>query len=289
MLLDSIFNNKKDINYEFCLNLKEEQYKKYIMKLYNQKMGYSFNIKKAQTLNEYIQYLKLYDNIKMKEYLSNKVNVYDYVTKELGSSKFVKELYNIYDDINEVNYDELPDKFMIKLNNSCRANFPVLNKQNITNEIKKYINEYFTNRSKINYAFVNGFELQYKNIKPKIIVERLYPKVTEWQILCMNGNPLFVCFLDEKHSVYNKIYKLDKNFHLIDNILMKKKVEELIEISKILSKDFKLVRIDFFMVDDKYPFFGEYTFTPYSGYASKDITEYNSREYSSRFCKIEKG
>lgn len=289
MLFNYFFDKKEDIDYEFCLNLKKEQYSKYLMKLYKQNMGYSFNIKKPQTLNELIQYLKLYDNTPMKEFLTNKVNVYDYIKNKLGSDKLVKELYKVYNSIDEIDYDELPDKFMIKLNNFCRANFPVLNKKNLNDKIKNYIKEYFSYREKLNYAFVNGFELQYKNIKPKIIVERLYPKVNEYQILCLNGNPLLVNFLDEKHHIYTKFYNTDNDGYLLDNIPAKKQINELIEISKVLSQGFTLVRIDFFMVDDKYPFFTEFTFTPYSGFAQNEVIKYNSKDYVHLISSIVKG
>lgn len=233
--------------------------------------------------------MKLYDNSQIKEFLTDKANVYDYLSKKLGSNRMIKELYKIYESPEEINFDELPNRFMLNQNNYCNVHLPIFNKQIMTEENKNTVYEYFKHWFGLNYAFVNGFELQYKNIKPKIIVERLYPKVTDWQILCAKGQPLFVCFYDEKNHIYNKFYKLNDKGYLQDNIPQKKIVDEFIELSKELSKGFKLVRVDFMLIDNTYPFFCEFTFTPYSGYASKDIIEYNSKDYADICADIIKG
>ena len=283
MIFDFIFKKNENIDYFFCKNLNPKYYKKYLMKLYEEKMGYSFNLNKPKTLNELIQFLKLYDTTEIKEFLTDKTNINSYFEEKIGSSKLIKEVYKIYDSIDEINYDELPDKFIIKQNNSCRANFPVLNKKNINIKIDTYIKEFFRNSSNINFAFVNGFELQYKNIKPKIIVERLYPKVTEIQILCSYGRPLLISFLDTKNHIYDKIFNFDSSGKIIGNIPVNCDIYNLLDISKVLSKEFNLIRIDFMIVNGEYPFFQEFTFTPYSGFASEQIIEFNSKEFAG-FC-----
>lgn len=243
-------------------------------------MGYSFNLEKPKTINELIQFLKIYDTTELKSYLTDKTNINNYVKEKIGNTGLIKEIYKIYNNIDEINYDELPDKFMIKLNNSCRTNFPVLNKNKIDTTIDSYIKGFFKYNAKINYAFVNGFELQYNNIEPKIIVERLYPRVSEVQILCSLGKPILISYLDEEKHIYNKIYKIDDNGNIIGELPVKCNVEKLIEISKELSKEFKLVRVDFMIINGEYPFFQEFTFTPYSGFAEKEIIEFNTKDYS---------
>ncbi len=278
-----IFNNffKKDevIDYNFCLNLPQKKYPEYLMKIFKQKMGYTFNLKKPKTLNEIIQYLKIYDNTPLKSYLTDKTVVNDYVKSSFGNHKIIKEIYGIYNSINDVDFSTLPNKFIIKMNNSCRANVPILDKSKITEKYFEYILNYFNDKQNENYSFVNGFELQYKDILPKIIIERLYPKISEYQILCTEGEPLFVAFLDEKNHIYNKIFHLNEYGNIIENCEIKDKISEMLEISKVLSKPFKLVRVDFMLVNKQYLFFQELTFTPYSGFAC-DIEEYNSEKYA---------
>jgi len=279
MMFSNFFKKNEIIDYNFCLNLQPKKYPEYLMKIFEQKMGYSFNLKKPKTLNEIVQYLKIYDNNPIKSYLTDKALVNDYIKNYLCNNKIIKEVYGIYNSINEVDYSKLPDKFIIKMNNSCRANIPIFDKNKITETYWEYIVNYFNNKQNENYAFINGFELQYKNISPKIVIERLYPKISEYQILCTEGKPLFVTFLDEKNHIYNKIFHLDENGNIIEDCDVKDKIFEMLEISKVLSKHFKLVRVDFMLVNKQYLFFQELTFTPYSGFAG-DINEYNSEKYA---------
>ena len=66
-------------------------------------MGYSFNLNKPKTLNELIQFLKLYDTTEIKEFLTDKTNINSYFEEKIGSSKLIKEVYKIYDSIDEIN------------------------------------------------------------------------------------------------------------------------------------------------------------------------------------------
>ena len=271
------FFKEKKIDYDFCIKLKEKDYPKYLMKIYKQKMGYKFNLKKPKTINEIIQYLKIYDNTEQKALLSDKTKSNDYFIEKIQNKKFVKEVYGIYDSILDVNYEDLPNRFIIKKNNSSKVNIGVPNKEVYLKKYKYDVERYFMLSDKINYAFFSGFELQYKNIPNKILIERLYPKVQEYQILCSNGNALFVTFVDKKENALNKIYHLNDNQELLNNIPQKEKINEMIKMAKILSENIKLVRVDFMLINKEYTFFQEFTFTPYSGFAYF-IPEYNSTE-----------
>ncbi len=273
--------NEENIDYNFCINLKEKYYPKYLMKIFENKMGYKFKLKSPQTLNEIVQYLKLYDNLPIKAKLTDKTLVNEFVESNLCTSKYTKEVYGIYDSILDVNFDDLPDKFIIKKNNGCFNNYPILNKTIFLQKFKHQTISSILENERINYAFVNGFELQYKDISTKIIIERLYPKIKEYQVLCTYGNPLFVYLLDEKNHIYNYLYYLDKNGNVLNAFEEKKLIQEIIEMARVLSKEFKLVRVDFMVVNNKYLFFQELTFTPYSGYA-KELDEYNSNFWGSK-------
>ena len=273
------FFHEKEIDYDFCLNLNPKKYSKYLMKIFEKKMGYRFNLKKTETINEIIQYLKIYDNIPIKSLLTDKTKSGDYVYNLLNNKKIIKEVYGIYNSIDEVDFDKLPDKFIIKINNSCFANITVLNKIKLTEKYKVHIIDYYNYKQKKKYAFINGFELQYQNIPAKIIVERLYPKVEEYQVLCTDGKPIFIVHTNENEGIYNYVFNLDEKENIIEEVQIKNKLKEIIEYAKILSKNFILVRIDFMLVNKQYWFFQEFTFTPYSGYAPY-IPEYTNEKYA---------
>ncbi len=279
MLLSKLFKKNEVIDYDFCVNLEPKQYPKYLMEIFKQKMGYTFNLKKPKTLNEIIQHLKIYDNIPIKSILTDKTQSCAYVDTLLNNKKIIKEIYGIYDSINDIQFNTLPDKFIIKTNNSCWTNTPVLNKAQLTEELKTYIINFYINKKKENYAFVNGFELQYEKIPYKIIVERLYPKIEEYQVLCTDGKPILIVHTNQKEKIYNEVLHLDEKENIIEEIEIKNKIKEIIEYARVLSRNFILVRIDFMLVNKLYWFFQEFTFTPYSGYAPY-IPEYNDEKYA---------
>lgn len=275
----SLLKKKEIVDYDFCLNLPKNKYPKYLMEIFEEKMGYKFNINKPKTINEIIQYLKLYDNLPIKKVLTDKTKVNAYVEAILGTKKYTKQVFGIYDSLNDVNFNNIPDKFIIKLNNASKVNVPIFNKQIFLDKYYSEVNFFLNSRLNINYAFVSGFELQYDNIPPKIIIERLYPKVQEYQVLCSDGRPIFVHFLDAKQHIYNELIELDENSKLLQNLEASEKIEEIIEAAKVLSKGFKLVRVDFMLVNKQYIFFQELTFTPYSGFADSSVPEFNSEKY----------
>lgn len=266
----------KEYDYDFYLNLKEKDYSKYLMQLYKEKNGYAFNLKRPRTINEIIQYLKIYDTTPLKEELADKTKVNAYVEEKLNTKKYTKEVYKVVDSILDINFDELPERFILKMNNASRRNVSIYNKKLFKDDKKQMVIDYFLDMQNNNYAFASGFELQYKNIKPKLIVERLYPFVTEYQVLCSKGKPIFLQYVDVPRDIKNYVIRIKDDYSEYTEVKNKEIIPQVIELSKKLSEEFKLVRVDFMLVNNKYLFFQELTFTPYSGF--NNLFEYNDKE-----------
>ena len=151
------------------------------------------------------------------------------------------------------------------------------------NQLKKLKmrTEYFQN---VRY-YLKSLELQYRNIENLIFAEELIggtyvEPIADWEIYCFNGEPKFIATLrykagkygyyrNEKSYVYNENYeKLDFSVSVdTDNEEIEKPIyyEKMFEYARILSKDFKFVRVDFMENNGKL-YFGELTFTPFSGF-----------------------
>ena len=131
---------------------------------------------------------------------------------------------------------------------------------------------------KINYAFKNGFEFHYMNIKPKIFAETYLDNkngdLYDYKFYCFDGRVESIAFLSGKKKFrriafydpqwnrlnYNDTYPIFEN-----EIPNPKKLKTMIEISSKLSKGFAFVRVDLYVLNNGDIKFGEMTFTPNSG------------------------
>ncbi len=91
--------------------------------LYRKRLGKKLNLKEPKTFNEKVQWLKLHEINKKEIYVkcADKYLVREYV-KECGCEEILTKLYGVYDDANDINWDELPDKFVLKWNFGCGLN-----------------------------------------------------------------------------------------------------------------------------------------------------------------------
>ena len=154
------------------------------------------------------------------------------------------------------------------------------NLESIKKIAKKWMN--------INYAFINGFELHYMNIKPKIIAEMFYDNkngdLFDYKIYCFNGRVESIAFLSGKKK-FRRIAFYDTNWNRLNytdtypsfeyEIPKPKKLKEMVEISQKLSKGFAFVRVDLYVLNNENIKFGEMTFAPDSGKLNFNPVEQN--------------
>lgn len=282
--LKNIISNSEKIeeppyDYDFIINLSEKEYPKYLKKFFFFITGKNLNLKNPKTFNEKIQWLKLYDSTPIKTKLTDKVLVRDWV-KEIIGEKFLKPVLWIGKTFDDIPFDTLPEKFIIKANHGCRWNYKIKKKDLfLKNEllfkiVRKKMNEYMD----ISFFPFAGFELQYKDIKPQIIIEELLlenvnERPQEIEIYCFNGKPKIFQKIkydnNAEVSVYNENYEnIDLKFlhsYRIVNTPADELLKEAVMLSEKLAKDFKLVRVDWLIYRNQL-YFNEMTFTPFSGH-----------------------
>ncbi len=263
-------------DYNFLMSLNEKDYKKYLCQAYYIKTGQKLNLKHPKTLNEKIQWLKLFDNKQQKSELTDKVLVRDWVREKIGD-EYLKPVLWIGDKFDDIPFSSLPFSFIVKCNHGCKWQFIIkdkdkfLNEKRLFNTIKMYTDNWLIQ----SFFGWSDFETQYLNINPKIIIEPLFIEFEEVEVLCFNGEAKVI----QKFKYDNKrtrfYHTFDENFNSInlsfraeekyfetqaDEILKKA-----VELSKTLANGFKFVRIDWMFYQNKLHF-GEMTFTPYSGF-----------------------
>lgn len=264
----------KDYNYYQNLPPKIRIYRSELCEWYERIMGEKLNLKSPQTYNEKIQWLKLYDSTPLKTQLADKYLVRDYVKEKIGE-EYLIPLLGVYDSFDEIDFDALPNSFVLKANHGCGWNIIVKDKNSFDKVDAKQKFDAWMNT---NFAFSNGFELHYYNIKPKIIAEEYLENgnddLYDYKVFCFDGKAESVMFLSER-KIGLKMAFYDKEWHKLpfvysyprneDEICRPNNLEHILGLAEKLSHGFAHVRVDFYVLNDGRIKFGEMTFTSASG------------------------
>lgn len=246
--------------------------------------GYKLNLKNPQTFNEKLQWLKLNWFDPKATICADKYSVREYV-KDKGLDHILNELYGVYDNVEDIDLDQLPDEFVMKVTHGCGQNLICTDKSRINWDLEK---KKFKSWLKTSHYF-DSLEWVYKDIKPRIVVEKLIktddgkpPK--DYKVFCFNGEPkcLFVATDRGEHTTKFDFYDLDWNHIPVKNhypnsgnILPRpKELDDILEYSRILSEGFPHMRVDFYIESNKV-IFGECTFFHFSGSEPFEPIEYD--------------
>jgi len=234
------------------------------------------NLNNPATFNEKLLWLKLnrYANDPLVKICADKYAVRQYIT-DCGYSDILVPLLGAYDSPLEIDFDQLPDQFALKWNFGCGYNIICKDKKEL--DVRKTIRQLET-WGKIKYYRFNA-EMQYKDVKHKIICEEFLPGdnesgvIPDYKVYCFNGKPEVIFVMhDRGHGVKSEFF--DTGWNPLENSNKYTKpttptpkpicLEYLLEVSKKLSQPFPFVRCDFYILNEKV-YFGEMTFTPAGG------------------------
>ena len=252
-------------------------------------MKRKLDLKNPLSFSEKIQYIKLgLLNDSEKCLCTDKISVKAEIKKKVPTLK-VADVYQICNSFDEIDFEKLPNSFVIKTNHYCGSNFFVKEKKYLNSYIMKKLKKYYNTILRRNFAYEAYFEMQYKNIKPQILVEEYIGDINkniclEYKVHCFNEKVMYIVvnykFLNGNRYTYDtKLYYIDKSCigQIPENKIINPKTEnkkfihnfeDAIKYSEILCKGHKLVRVDLYCVDGIL-YFGELTFTPNSGFFEK--------------------
>ena len=261
-------------DYNFYKNLPPEEYEKELKIWYKKVNKEDLDLDNPKTLNEKIQWLKLYDSTPIKTLLTDKYLVKNYIKETIGE-QYVIPILKVWDSYEKITFDSLPNKFVLKANHASGMNILIDDKNNIDITNIRNIAKGWLNR---NFAFIFGLELHYMNIKPRIIAEQYVDNkdgdLYDYKAYCFDGRVESIAFLSGKKkdrriaffdTEWNRLNYND-TYPVFDIEIPKpKKLKEMVEICKKLSKGFDFVRVDLYVLNNGDIKFGELTFTPASG------------------------
>ena len=247
---------------------------------YKIKLRRNLNLNQPKRFTEKIQWYKLnYRDPIMKQSV-DKYEVRKHI-KDKGLTNILTDLYQVVDDTQNINFEKLPESFVMKSTNGGGGLNVLICNNKSTFDYNKYLpimNNWLVKKDK-----KSGEEKWvYNGLKPRIIIEELLidnhkdnvKGINDYKFLCFNGKPQYIIFDIDRYTNHKRnIYDIDWNYLNIStdvkpegDIFPKPKgLKEMIEIAKILSEDFPFVRVDLYYVNNKV-YFGELTFFPWSGY-----------------------
>ena len=250
--------------------------------------GYWPNILNPRSFSEKVFNRMLYSRNPLWTIFLDKFCVRDYVARKVGNDYLIPMLWS-GEKPEEIPYDALPLRFVIKANHGCAYNIIVNHKMQLDREktrllLKKWLSENFCQDKNI------GTEWGYKNIRPTIIVEEFLEQdgkvPVDYKFYCFSGKVEFMHMdFDRFEGLRRAVF--DRDFDQLDIAIHGKKYEGkpirpenfevMMQVAEIIAENLDFIRVDLYNIDGKI-FFGELTCYPGGGQG-----RFNQKEYDFLF------
>lgn len=241
------------------------------------------------TFNEKLQCLKFHYRQPICTRMVDKYEARKIVRERIGE-EYLIPLLGVYDNFDEIDFDKLPDKFVLKANNDSGGVVICHDKSELDmGKARKRLT-----RSMESSYFWKGREYPYKDIKPRIIAEKMmtdpeHPDLQDYKFFCFNGEPRILFYVscrqtqrkgnfdyfDVKTGSRLPITNPGYPHSDIDRIEVRN-MDKMVEIASKLSEGFPFIRIDLYNIEGRV-YFGEFTFFDGGGF-----TPYKPEEWSVR-------
>jgi len=249
----------------------------YMQQRYKNFYGKKANLIKPVTLDEKLIWLTLFWRHPLKTQCADKYAMRSYVQKH-GWGQVLPGLLGVYEKSSEIDFDSLPDKFVLKCTHGCGFNIFCNKKETIDrSEIMRKLDKWMA----IDYNKIAG-ELHYASMKPRIICEPFLDDLVsdlpiDYKVYCFSGKAHCILVVKGRdfdgHNVTSDFYDIGWKTKLAyhesgltaDRHTPKpESYDEMIAAAEALSKPFPFVRMDFYNIRGK-AVLGEMTFTPGGG------------------------
>jgi hypothetical protein len=266
---------------------------KLIRQMYKKAFGKYPDLENPVTYNEKIQWLKVHWYDPLAEQCADKYAVRSYIEEKVGKG-YLPELHGIWDRIEDIDFDKLPDKFVLKSTHAsghviiCRDKSK-LNRRKVCRTMAGWLKMDF-------FAF--GGEWVYRNIPRRIICEELIKGPTisstgcptgqlpiDYKIFCFHGIPKLIFITSDRAEGNLKIdfYDCEWKWQPIryhhypnkgDVHVRPEGLDKMLSLARTLSSPFPHVRVDFYVEGERI-LVGELTFFTMCGLTPFEPEEYD--------------
>lgn len=244
-----------------------------------------------KNLIEKIFWLQLFTDTTLWSICADKFRIREYANAK-GIENLLPKLYGHWNNSKDIDFDNLPQSFVLKTTNGCGQVLLVPDKSKLN--IKK-TRELLDRWMLLRYGFSNA-QIHYTRIQPCIIAEELLANsdneekgMVDYKVWCLNGKVEYIlCVYDRIILGENSGYHLsayDRNWNDISKKTLKeekqggqtiarpKHLDDMLKYAEEISKDFVEVRVDFYDTPNRI-YLGELTFTSGYGYHKEGFYDY---------------
>lgn len=259
---------------------------KYLKKLYKGITGKRLDLSSPKNFNEKLQWLKINDRNPKYTMMVDKYLVRNYISEKIGD-KYLIPLIDAWDSADDIDFTKLPEQFVLKCNHNSGLGMCIcqdkslLDVEIVRDGLKKGLEQdyYLTSR-----------EWPYKNVPRKIIAEKYMVddsgvELKDYKVMCFGGKPEFIQIhrgrfgkhtQDFYDSEWNK-QTFSQGLPMSEEIMPKPVfLDEMLELSKVLSAGMPEARIDWYYANDQL-YFGEITLFDGSGFETFDPEEWDRK------------
>lgn len=256
----------------------------YLKVLYRVIMGRKLNLRNPREYNEKLQWLKLNDRKPEYSTMVDKYEVRGYIEDLLGD-KYLIPCLGIYDSVDDIDIDALPDRFVLKCTHDSGSVEICKDKSSFDIEGARHR---LSQAMKRNY-YATYREWPYKYVKPRIIAEGYLEgdggDLKDYKVMCFNGEAKII-EVHENRFVEGKVHTqtfYDREWNIVPLTQVEtvtvdrpserpRQLEEILRLSELIAKNMYHARIDWYIEGDKI-YFGEITFFDGSGFESFSTPE----------------
>ena len=255
----------------------------YLKLLFKYCMGYPLDLKNPKTYNEKLQWLKLHDRKPLYTQLVDKLAVKDYVAEKLGPEYVVPVIGGPWDSVDEIDFDALPDRFVLKCTHDSGGVVICRDKAAFDREAAKAKLAKALGR---NFYWANR-EWPYKDVKPRVFAEKYLDgengSLNDYKVMCFDGKARLIQvhmgrFEHHTQDFYDVDWKLLDIYQdtPLSGITLPKPpfFEEMCRLSEVLSEGFLHLRVDW-LYWQGHLYLGELTFYDGSGLMPFDPKSYD--------------
>jgi hypothetical protein len=147
---------------------------------------------KPQTFTEKLQWLKLHYRRPILTQLADKYESRFIVARSLGA-EVLTELYGVWDRVEEIDFDKLPDSFVLKVTTASAANIFCRDKSQLDiDQVRSTLSSMLAKNH-----YLGAREWAYRDVRPRVIAEQfmldeLGRNPQDFKFFCFDGTPQFI-------------------------------------------------------------------------------------------------